>query len=116
MTSVERNMKSPRARRMSDQAVWTPLLRKPVRQVVDGLIAQMRSEGEGVLPIVLALRPELLAAGVSENDPSFDRFGRQQSAAESRFFKRVEPSLRKAITAVLSVAVSTTRATQEERS
>jgi hypothetical protein len=114
MTSAERNMKSPRACHTSQQ-VWTPFLRETVRQVVSGLIAQMQSGGEGVLPIVLALQPELIANGVREDDPEFDRLGRYQSAAEARFFKQIEPALRKAITGVLSVAVSTTRAMHQER-
>ena len=83
---------------------------------MNGLIEQMRSDGEGVLPIVLALHPELLATRVGENDAAFDYIGRQQSAAELRFFRQIEPSLRKVITAVLSVAVSTTRAMQKGQS
>jgi len=77
-----------------------------VSGVVDGLVAQMQSGGEGLLPLVLALNPHLGADGLDEADPEFDRRGRAQSAAERRFFRQVKPALRNAITAVLTDVAS----------
>jgi hypothetical protein len=65
----------------------------------------LRSTGEGVLPIVLALRPELSMRGVAESDREFARRGRRQSAAEKQFFRTIEPDLREALTSVLGDAV-----------
>jgi hypothetical protein len=82
---------------------------------VDGLVAQMQSGGEGLLPLVLALNPQLSTAGLSEDDSEFDRIGRNQSAAEMRLFKQVEPALRQTITRVLTDAVPTLRTTAAGR-
>jgi hypothetical protein len=86
-----------------------------ITEVVDGLLTQMESAGDGLLPLVLALNPRLSAPGLREDDPEFDRAGRAQSAAEMRFFKEVRPALRIAIAIVLNDAISTARATPVKR-
>src|SRR4051794_20587378 len=57
-----------------------------VHQVVEGFMDSLQSTGEGVLPIVLMLRPELSTLGIPEGDAEFARRGRRQTAAEKRFF------------------------------
>jgi hypothetical protein len=75
-----------------------------VHQVVEGFVESMQSTGEGVLPIVLVLRPELSTRGIPESDAEFARRGRRQSAAEKRFFRTVEAALRDALGTILDRA------------
>jgi hypothetical protein len=76
-----------------------------IAAVVDEYMDSLRSTGEGALPIVLALRPELSMRGVPESDGEFARRGRRQNAAETRFFRAIEPDLRQALTTILGDAV-----------
>jgi hypothetical protein len=76
-----------------------------IAAVVDGFMDSLLSTGEGVLPIVLALRPELSMRGIAESDSEFARRGRRQSAAEKQFFRTIEPDLRQALTSILGDAV-----------
>jgi hypothetical protein len=64
----------------------------------------LRSMGEGALPLVLAIRPELSTQDIAEDDPQFARRERLQGAAERRFFKTIEPPLRAALVRVLTSA------------
>jgi hypothetical protein len=64
----------------------------------------LQSAGEGVLPIVLMLQPELSTRGIAESDAEFARRGRRQSAAEKRFFRTIEVALRDALGAILDRA------------
>ena len=75
-----------------------------VHQVVDGFMDSLQSTGEGVLPIVLVLQPELSTSGVAESDAEFARRERRQTAAERRFFRTIEAALRGAMETVLSRA------------
>jgi hypothetical protein len=75
-----------------------------VHQVVEGFVESMQSNGEGVLPIVLVLQPELSTRGIPESDAEFARRGRRQSAAEKRFFRTIEPALRDALGTILDRA------------
>lgn len=75
-----------------------------VHQVVEGFMDSLQSTGEGVLPIVLALQPELSTLGIPESDAEFARRERRQSAAEKRFFKTIEATLRDAIGTILGRA------------
>jgi hypothetical protein len=72
-----------------------------IHQVVEGFMDSLQSAGEGVLPIVLALRPELSTRGVRESDAEFVRRERRQSAAEKQFFRTMEAAIREAIGIVL---------------
>src|SRR4051794_14506141 len=49
-----------------------------VHQVVEGFMDSLQSTGEGVLPIVLLLQPELSTHGIAESDAEFARRGRRQ--------------------------------------
>jgi hypothetical protein len=89
--------KQPRRQRMK---ALTPV----VHQVVDGFIDSLKSDGEGVLPIVLALQPGLSTIGILESDAEFARRGRRQSAAERRFFRTIEATLRDALERILDGA------------
>jgi hypothetical protein len=64
----------------------------------------LQSTGEGTLPLLLAIHPELSTENVAEHDPEFVRRERLQSAAETRFFRTIEPALRGALTHVLTAA------------
>lgn len=75
-----------------------------VHQVVEGFMDSLRSAGEGVLPIVLVLQPELSTNGVAESDAEFARRGRRQSVAERRFFRSIEVALRDALGTILDRA------------
>jgi len=79
-----------------------------ISAVIEGVATEfldsLRFTGEGTLPLILALRPELSTQGIAEDDPEFVRRERLQSAAERRFFKKIEPALRGALTHVLTVA------------
>jgi hypothetical protein len=76
-----------------------------ITAVVDDYIDSLRTTGEGVLPIALALRPQLSMRGIAEGDAEFARRGRRQTAAEQQFFRAIEPELRQALTSILSNAV-----------
>lgn len=76
-----------------------------IAAVVDGFIDSLQSNGEGVLPVVLALRPQLSMRGIAESDAKFARLGRRQSAAEQQFFRTIEPKLREVLTSILGDAV-----------
>jgi len=75
-----------------------------VHRVVDGFMDSLQSAGEGVLPIVLMLQPELSTHGVAESDVEFARRGRRQSAAEKRFFRTIEAAIRDALGTILDRA------------
>jgi hypothetical protein len=75
-----------------------------VRHVVEGFIDSLQSTGEGVLPIVLMLQPELSTRGIAENDAEFARRERRQSTAEKWFFRTIEAALRDAIGTILDRA------------
>jgi hypothetical protein len=75
-----------------------------VHQVVEGFMDSLQSTGEGVLPIVLILRPELSTLGIPESDAEFARRGRRQTAAEKRFFRTIEAALRDAMGTILDHA------------
>ena len=75
-----------------------------VHEVVDGFMDSLQSTGEGVLPIVLVLQPELSTRGIAESDAEFARRGRRQSAAEKRFFRTIEVALRDAMGTILGRA------------
>ena len=75
-----------------------------VHRVVEGFMESLQSTGEGVLPIVLMLRPELSTLGIPESDAEFARRGRRQTAAEKRFFKTIETVLRDALGTILDRA------------
>jgi hypothetical protein len=64
----------------------------------------LQSAGEGVLPIVLALQPELSTLDIPESDAEFARRERCQSAAERRFFRTIEAALRDALGTILARA------------
>jgi len=76
-----------------------------VHQVVGAFIDSLQATGEGVLPIVLALQPELSTHGIPESDFEFTRRGRRQTAAERRFFRTIETTLRAAMETILNRAV-----------
>ena len=75
-----------------------------IEGVAAGFLDSLRSTGEGTLPLILAIRPELSTQDIAEDDPEFVRRERLQSAAERRFFKTIEPALRCVLTHVLTVA------------
>lgn len=75
-----------------------------VHEVVEGFMDSLRSNGEGVLPIVLALQPELSTRGIAESDTEFAVRERRQSAAEKRFFRTIEAALRDAMGTILNCA------------
>jgi len=75
-----------------------------IRSVVADFVDSLRSTGEGALPLVLAIRPELSAQDIAEDSPEFARRERLLSAAERRFFKMMEPTLRVALVRVLTSA------------
>lgn len=75
-----------------------------ITSVVAGFVDSLRSTGEGALPLVLAIRPELSIKSIAEDCPEFARRERLLSAAERRFFKTIEPPLRAALVRVLSSA------------
>ena len=75
-----------------------------IEVVVAEFMDSLRSTGEGALPLVLALRPELPTRGVAEDDAEFARRERLQSTAERRFFRTIEPALRDALTRVFTLA------------
>jgi hypothetical protein len=75
-----------------------------IRSVVADFVESLRSTGEGALPLVLAIRPELSTQDIAEEGPEFARRERLQSAAERRFFKTIEPLLRAALARVLTSA------------
>jgi hypothetical protein len=75
-----------------------------VHQVVEGFMDLLQSTGEGVLPIVLVLQPELSTSGIAESDAEFVRRGRRQSTAEKRFFRTIEAALRDAMGTILDRA------------
>src|SRR4051794_35802910 len=83
-----------------------------VHQVIEGFMESLQSTGEGVLPIVLLLQPELSTHGIAESDAEFARRGRRQSAAERRFFRTIEAALRDAVETILDRA---TRAAMKRR-
>jgi hypothetical protein len=64
----------------------------------------LKSDGEGVLPIVLALQPDLSTIRIPETDAEFARRERRQSAAERRFFRTIEATLRDALETILDRA------------
>jgi hypothetical protein len=64
----------------------------------------LQSTGEGVLPIVLTLQPELSTRGLAESDAEFARRGRRQTLAEKRFFRSIETALRDAMGGILDRA------------
>jgi hypothetical protein len=64
----------------------------------------LKSDGEGVLPIVLALQPDLSTNGIPESDAEFARRDSRQSAAERRFFRTIEATLRDALETILDRA------------
>lgn len=76
-----------------------------IRSVVANFVDSLRSTGEGALPLVLAIRPELSTQDIPENGPEFARRELLLSAAERHFFKTIEPSLRAALVRVLTSAV-----------
>jgi hypothetical protein len=99
-TGVGRNgLRSNEPARQSLEA-----LPSTVHQVVEGFIDSLQSTGEGVLPIVLILQPELSTCGIPESDAEIARRGRRQSAAEKRFFRTIEPALRDALGTILDRA------------
>jgi hypothetical protein len=63
-----------------------------IQGVVAGLMDTLQSTGEGTLPLLLAIHPELSTENVAESDPEFVRRERLQSAAETRFFRTIEPA------------------------
>jgi hypothetical protein len=75
-----------------------------IRSVVADFVHSLRSTGEGALPLVLAICPELSTQDIAEDGPDFARRERLQSAAERRFFKRIEPPLRAALVRLLTSA------------
>jgi hypothetical protein len=75
-----------------------------IEGVATGFLDSLRFMGEGTLPLILAIRPELSTQDIAEDDPEFVRRERLQSAAERRFFKAIEPALRSALRHVLTVA------------
>ncbi len=75
-----------------------------IRSVVADFVDSLRSTGEGALPLVLAIRPELSTQEIPENGREFVRRVRLLSAAERRFFKTIEPPLRVALVRVLTSA------------
>jgi hypothetical protein len=75
-----------------------------IRSVVADFVDTLRSTGEGALPLVLAIRPELSTQRIAEDRPEFARRERLLSAAERRFFKTIEPPLREALVRVLTSA------------
>jgi hypothetical protein len=75
-----------------------------VHQVLEGFMDSLQSTGEGVLPIVLVLQPELSTCGIPESDAEFARRGRRQAAAEERFFRTIEAALRNALGTILDRA------------
>jgi hypothetical protein len=75
-----------------------------IRSVVAGFVDSLRSTGEGALPLVLAIRPELSTQDIAEGGQEFARRERLLSAAERRFFKTIEPPLREALVRVLTWA------------
>jgi len=75
-----------------------------IRGVVADFIDSLGSIGEGALPLVLAIRPELSTQDIAEDGQEFARRERLQSAAERRFFKTIEPALRAALFRVLTSA------------
>jgi hypothetical protein len=79
-------------------------LSRIIRSVVADFVDSLRSTGEGALPLVLAIRPELSTQDIPETGPEFGRRERLLSAAERRFFKTIEPSLREALVRVLTSA------------
>jgi hypothetical protein len=80
-----------------------------IEGVVAGFLDSLRSTGEGTLPLILAIRPELSTQDIAEDDPEFARCERLQSAAERRFFKTIEPALRAALVRVLTSAACNLR-------
>jgi len=79
-------------------------LSSTIRHVVDGCIDSLQSNGEGVLPILLVLQPDLSTRGIPESDAEFARRGRRQSAAERRFFRTIEAALRESLGTILEHA------------
>jgi hypothetical protein len=75
-----------------------------VHQVVEGFMDSLESTGEGVLPIVLALQPELSTDGIPESDAEFTRRERRKTGAEIRFFRTIEAALRDAMQTILDRA------------
>jgi hypothetical protein len=75
-----------------------------IRSVVADFVDSLRSTGEGALPLVLAISPDLSTQDIAEDGPEFARRERLQSAAERRFFKRIEPPLRAALVRLLTSA------------
>src|SRR5258706_119132 len=80
-----------------------------IRSVVADFVDSLRSTGEGALPLVLTIRPELSTQDIAEDDPEFARRERLQSAAERRFFRAIEPALRAALIRVLTLATRNLR-------
>jgi hypothetical protein len=64
----------------------------------------LQSTGEGVLPIILALQPDLSTLGIPESDAEFTRRERRQTAAEKRFFRTIDAALRHAMETILNSA------------
>lgn len=105
-TTVKRTKSGPAGSRASSAFHAEPMnMPGVIAAVVDGFIDSLQSNGEGVLPIVLALRPQLSMRGIAESDVEFARRGRRQSAAERQFFGTIEAELRQALTRILSDAV-----------
>lgn len=94
----ERVFRGRAGKRASDSL--SPVIRSVVADFVDSL----RSTGEGALPLVLAIRPELSTQDLAEDGPEFARRERLLSAAERRFFKTIVPPLRAALVRVLTSA------------
>jgi hypothetical protein len=82
----------------------TTALSLVVHQVVEGFLDALQSTGEGVLPIVLLVQPELSTDGIAESDVEFARRGRRQTAAERRFFRTIEATLRDAMETIFDGA------------
>jgi len=102
-SSANRRFRSGASRRAPNS------LSPVIRSVVAGFVDSLRSTGEGALPLVLAIRPELSTQDIAEDGPEFARRERLQSAAERRFFKTIEPALRAALIRVLTPAARNLR-------